>query len=75
MKTKLPAADSFKFTEGTVENPGPKDTALGSPKRTAQGSRYRPQGKNNKRKLIFSLSLAPYASCLKPLLAGKAIAL
>jgi hypothetical protein len=48
---------------------------LGSPKRTAQGSRYRAQGKNNKRKLILSLGLAPYASCLKPLLAGKAIAL
>ena len=33
------------------------------------------QGKNNKRKLILSLCLAPYALCLKPSLEGKAIEL
>jgi hypothetical protein len=43
-----------------VKNLGPKDPALSCPKETAQGSRYRAQGKNNKRKLILSLCLARY---------------
>jgi|GEM_PF-6416397 hypothetical protein len=33
-------------------------------KGTAQGLRHRAQGKNNKRKFIYSLCLAPYALCL-----------
>jgi hypothetical protein len=32
---------------------------------TAQGLKHRAQGKNNKRSLILSLCLAPYALCLK----------
>jgi hypothetical protein len=36
-------------------------------KGTAQGSRHRAQGKNNKKELILSLCLAPYTLYLKPL--------
>ena len=45
---------------------------LAAPKGKAQGTGYRAQGKNNKRKLIFSLCLAPYALRLTAW-AGKAI--
>jgi hypothetical protein len=37
---------------------------FGLHKGAAQGSRHRAQGKNNNRKLISSLRLAPYALCL-----------
>jgi len=47
-----------------VKNPGPKDWALGCPK--GRGSRLRAQGKNNKRKFIFSLCLTPYAILFGP---------
>ncbi|MGD9036851.1 MAG: hypothetical protein PVF10_09850, partial [Syntrophobacterales bacterium] len=41
--------------------------SLQAPQGTAQGSRYKVQGKNNKRRLILSLCLAPYALRLTPL--------
>jgi hypothetical protein len=37
---------------------------IGRCARQAQGTGHRAQGKKNKRKLIFSLRLAPYASSL-----------
>ena len=43
---------------------GPWDRPLSQPQ--MGGSRHRVQGKNNQRKLILSLCLAPYALCLKP---------
>jgi len=49
-----------------VKNPGPEDPALSHP--SGEGSRLKAQGtrQNKKRKLIFSLCLAPYALCLMP---------
>jgi hypothetical protein len=50
--------------------PGPKDRLSAAAKGTVQGLRHRAQGKNIKRKRIFSLCLVPYTSS-----AGKAIEL
>jgi hypothetical protein len=41
------------------------------PRVKAQGTGHRAQGKNNKRKPILSLCLAPDALCPKPLLLAK----
>jgi len=41
------------------------------PTRAAQGPRHRAQGENNKKKLILSLCLAPYALRPEPLLLAK----
>jgi hypothetical protein len=59
------------FITYRVKNPSPSQISLfgegpgfGLHKGAAQGSRYRAHGKNNNRKTIFSLRLAPYALCL-----------
>ena len=52
-----------------MKNQDSKDPVLGCPK--GNGSRHRVQGKNNKRKFILYLCLAPYALCPQPFLLAK----
>jgi hypothetical protein len=52
-----------------VENPGPKDPALGYPKEAAQGTGHK--AKIIKTTYSLSLCLAPYTLHPKPLLLAK----
>ena len=70
-KTELQNA---RNTDLFTKQSGPKGPGFGLPRREwlkVQGTGHRAQGKNNKRKRIVSLYLAPCALCLKSLMQAK----